>query len=139
MLCPVILHQFLHVLVKLVAVLRVVHIYEINDHYSAKVPEPHLTGNLVSRMHVHLENVIFLFDSFLYPGAAVDIHYVQSLRMFYDKISAFFKRHHLTERAFYLSCDIELVKNRQGPFVQFDYLFLFRGDGPDVISYLIIS
>ena len=116
-------HELLHLHEQFIAVLRRIHIDEVDDHDSSHIAKPHLTGYFLSSEKVDFQGVLLLVNLGV-ADAAVDVDDVQGLCVLDDQIGAFLHRNDLAERTLDLAGNVEMVENRSLGIVVMDYLLL---------------
>ena len=82
----IVLHHLLHVLEELLAMFLLLKVDKVDHHYSAHIPQAHLSCNLVGSSHIDKQGILFLIIALTAAMSAIDIDDVQSLSMFDNDI-----------------------------------------------------
>ena len=138
MLCPVGLHQLLHLLEKRVPVFHRIHIDEIDNYDASHIPESELSCNFFGSIAVHVKGVLLLF-LVLASCPAVDINHVEGFCVFNHQIGSLLDWNYFPERTLDLPGNLEMVEDRSLVLVEFDNLFLLRRNEADVFAYFIVD
>jgi hypothetical protein len=90
MLCTVIGHNFLHMFIYFWR-FACMHINKIDNDYAAHIPQPELTGNFITGSKIDFKGIRLLVPCCFSTVSTVNINYMKSFSMFYNKVGSIFK------------------------------------------------
>ena len=135
----VLLHDLHHVLVELVTMLSLGHIDEVNNYDAAYITQPELTCNFIGSADVYVEGTQFLRLRVFRAVAAVYVYHVEGFGMFNNKVCPALECNSFTEGGLYLLCYSKFVENRNIALIEFDNVFLFRGNDFEVVLNFFVG
>ena len=122
----VLLHDLHHVFVELVAVFSLCHINKINDNNAADIAQSQLARNLFGCPYVYIVCSELLRFGVLGAVAAINVYYMQSLRMLNHKVGTTLESDSLAKRRFYLLRYGKLVENRNVALLELHNILFLR-------------
>ena len=125
-----------HVVVKLLAMLRLAHVNKVDHDNASHVAEAQLARYLVGGLQVDVERVRLLVGARFAAVSRVDIDHMEGLRALDDQISPAFKGDGLAETALYLAGDVEIVENRNILGIKLYDILVFGSDEGNVVLNL---
>ena len=116
-----------------------VHVDEVDDDDAAHVAQTQLARDFLGGFNVDLESVVFLRILLVHPMAAVHVNDMHGLGVLDDKVDTVFDGDDLTEKAFDLLGNIEIVKDGFFAFVKLHNINFLRCESLDVFLDLFIE
>ena len=129
-------HEFLDVLVELLAMLRLGKVDEIDHDDATHVAQAHLTTYLVGCCHIDQQGVLLLVLGLTAAMTGVDVDDMQGFGVLDDDVGTFLAGDGLSERRLDLARHRELIQNGLFLAIEFHDVRLFRGYQTHIILYL---